>query len=58
MFKLIMKITGGRPMKYIGFAFTDIVDGSKVSYYRDYFGTIWMASSKWSLFRVKANGDV
>lgn len=49
------KLTGGRPMKYEGFAFTDAVSGKRVEYRRDTFGRLWMADGgAWSMFRVKA----
>lgn len=49
---LFYRLTGGRPMKLIGFAFTDVVDGQAVNYYIDKFDRVWMANSRWSRFRV------
>ena len=52
--KILMFLTGGRPMTVIGDGFTDIVSGERVKIYRDYYGREWMASAgKWSRFRVK-----
>lgn len=49
-------LTGGRPMKREGFAFTDIVSGLPVHRYRDAFGNLWLADNgSWSLFRVRGN---
>lgn len=44
--------TGGRPMILMGFAFTDVVSGRPVSYFRDAFGNEYMAEGPWSSFRV------
>lgn len=44
--------SGGRPMRRIGFAFTDIVSGKPVHYFEDFHGTIWLAEHRWSGFRV------
>lgn len=49
----MMYLTGGRPMQWLGFAFTDIVSGKAVHYWRDSFGRKWMANGSWSLFRVE-----
>ena len=38
-------------MKRTGFAFTDIVSGKPVYYYKDCYKQEWMANSKWSIFR-------
>lgn len=52
--RLILLCTGGRPMIDRGAAFTDIVSGKQVRYYRDRLGREWMADSgPWSLFRVE-----
>ncbi len=48
-----MKLTGGRPMTFIGSAFTDAVSGESVKYYKDYFGRTWMATSACNWFRVR-----
>lgn len=47
-------LTGGRPMMYAGWAFTDRVTGRDVFYWidRDKLNH-WMAESRWSLFRVE-----
>lgn len=50
---LFYRLTGGRPMKHLGFAFTDVISGKPVSYWRDKFGREWMAVGAWSLFRVR-----
>lgn len=44
---------GGRPMTRLGSAFTDIVSGEPVSYWRDRRGRGWLAVGPWSLFRVE-----
>ena len=41
-----------RTLERIGYAFTDIVEGKPVYYWRDRDGVVWLKSSKWSLFRV------
>lgn len=46
--------TGGRPMTFDGFAFTDVVVNQPVCYWRDTFGRRWLAFGAWSLFRVEA----
>lgn len=43
------------PMTYDGFAFTDIVTGESVFYYRDAYGVKWMKNSKFGLFKAKVN---
>ncbi len=48
-------LLGGRPMKRVGFAFTDRVSGRSVNYYRDRYGRYWMAEHGWALFRVRSN---
>jgi len=50
---LIFKITGGRPMIFISSNFVDKVSGLMVNDYQDRFGRLWMANSKWSIFRVR-----
>ena len=50
--KVIYKITGGRPMRYNGFAFVDRVSGVRVNYYTDKFDNRWLANRPWSKFRV------
>lgn len=54
MIKFLMKLTGGRPMRKIGYAFADKVSGKSVNYYVDYFGNVWMANGAWSKFRVRS----
>ncbi len=51
----LIELTGGRPMIFIGYNFTDKVSGLAVNDYQDRLGRIWMANSKWSLFRVRKN---
>lgn len=53
MRKLLRKLTGGRPMSNMGYAFTDIVVGRPVYYWRDRLGRGWMANGAWSIFRVR-----
>lgn len=43
----------GYPMKYLNFAFTDVVSGKPVNYYSGSNGKIYMANYRWSLFRVE-----
>lgn len=52
--RIIMQITGGRPMKRRAYAFTDIVSGKPVFYYTDFFGRSWLAENAVGLFRVKS----
>ncbi len=52
--KLLWKLTGGRPMRREGFAFTDKVSRISVSYWTDRLGRRWMAEGAWSFFRVLA----
>ena len=54
---MIKYLTGGRPMKRVGFAFVDVVSGNMVFYYQDLFGRKWMAERCWAIFRVPVNGD-
>lgn len=49
---ILKKILGGRPMKYDGFAFTDIVSGHFVYAWTDTLGRRWLAEHSWSWFRV------
>lgn len=48
----VWKLTGGRPMRRIGYAFTDVVSGAAVYYWRDRLGRVWMAEGAFSMFRV------
>ena len=58
MNRLISKLLGGRPMRYIQYEFTDVVDGSPVNLYEDKFGRLWHATNKWAwFFRVEVNPD-
>ena len=41
-------------MKFRGFAFTDVVSGKHVYYYKDCFGDWWMSDTHRFGFRVKA----
>jgi len=49
----LTKLLGGRPMRLEGFAFTDVVVGEPVYYYRDRLGRRWLAQSAWARFRVE-----
>jgi hypothetical protein len=49
----IKNLLGGRPMKYEGCAFIDLVSGKEVNRYTDTLGRKWLANSAWSLFRMK-----
>jgi len=57
MKKLFYFLTGGRPMTLSSVpGFRDIVVNEMVFYFRDYYGRLWMAGSRWSWFRVKSVG--
>jgi hypothetical protein len=45
---------GGAEMQFVASAFTDMVSGESVGYYRDRKGVIWMKTSRWSRFKVRA----
>lgn len=49
---LFYRLTGGRPMKLIGFAFTDDKDHRAVYYCLDKFDRLWMANGRWARVRV------
>jgi len=49
---MLWKLTGGRPMTRLEFAFTDRVTGKSVHYWRDRLGREWLAEGAFSLFRV------
>lgn len=49
------RATGGRPMRRVGYAFTDAVSGRGVHYYVCRDGTLWLAEHRWSLFRERAS---
>lgn len=51
--QLFFKLTGGRPMRFKGRAFTDVVVGKAVNDYTDGLGRDWLAHGAWSLFRVE-----
>lgn len=42
-------------MVYVDMLFWDSFAGKMVCHYRDTFGRDWMATSRWSFFRVKKN---
>jgi len=50
---LFFKLTGGRPMKKLSYAFLDVVSKRDVYYFEDRFGRTWLAESPWSIFRVE-----
>lgn len=54
--RLLTKLTDGRPMHYLGFAFTDVVSGKPVYNWVDRLDRRWLAEGAWSLFRVKSRG--
>lgn len=50
---LVAALTGGRPMTEEEFcAFVDTVTGEYVNGYRDLWGRRWLATGRWSLFRI------
>lgn len=49
----INRLLGGRPMTYIGYAFTDVIIDQPVYYWRDSYGRVWLANNRWGLFRVR-----
>lgn len=54
-FHLLMKLTGGRPMRRVALMFPDVVSGKPVHCYVDAFGRYWLAEHRWALFRVPAS---
>lgn len=58
MKKLFFTLTGGRPMKFVNFRFTDVVNGKPVHLYEDKFGRTYLAHGAWSWFRVGINSTV
>lgn len=46
------KLTGGRPMRHVEFRFYDGIGNEAVSLWRDRLGRYWLATQRWSLFRV------
>lgn len=55
MIKLFFILTGGRPMKFMDFRFTDVVNSKPVHLYEDRNGRTWLAHGPWSWFRVGIN---
>ena len=53
MKKIFYKLTGGRPMTKLQFEFTDVICGEPVYSFVDKLDRKWLATNKWSLFRVK-----
>jgi hypothetical protein len=49
----VWRLTGGRPMRYMRSAFTDIVSGEAVNFYEDRLGRVWLATGPWARFRVE-----
>ena len=43
------------PQVLEGYAFTDIVTGEGVYYFRDAFGVLWLKNSRFGLFKVKVD---
>lgn len=54
----LWKLTGGRPMTFVNFRFTDVVNGLPVHHFHDRLGRDWLAHGRWSLFRVGINPTV
>lgn len=54
---LLNRLTRGRPMERVRYAFPDNLTGRPVYYYRDGFGRLFMATSRWGLFRVRCTRD-
>ncbi|MER9652509.1 hypothetical protein NKJ26_03190 [Mesorhizobium sp. M0152] len=50
--KFLFWIAGDRPMRRIGTAFIDRVTGEPVHYFVDEYGSLWLATHRWSLFRI------
>jgi hypothetical protein len=55
--KLFYMLTGGRPMKRIRHAFTDIVVGKPVYEFKDRFGRRFLAYNCWAWFRVSLDEE-
>jgi hypothetical protein len=53
--KMLFRLTGGRPMRRRGYAFTDVITGRPISYFTDKFERLWLAEGPWSLFRVASD---
>lgn len=56
--RLLYWLTGGRPMRNDGFAFTDKVTGRMIYHWTDKSGRKWIAENRWSLFRVESRGNI
>ena len=41
-----------RRYERVAYAFTDVVNGRPVFYYRDRHGVHWLKHSKWGIFKV------
>lgn len=52
MSNILRWLTGGRPMTKVCFMFTDVVSGEPVYRFEDTYGRAWMATHRWSFFRV------
>jgi hypothetical protein len=57
MFKLLMRLTGGRPMKRGIYRFQSHLTGDHVYYFTDYFGRKFLAADRWSSFRVEVEDE-
>ena len=51
--RLFYKLTGGRPMIFIKREFIEHVSGKYVNLYRDKLNRKFLATHKWSIFRVQ-----
>ena len=51
--KIILFLTGARPMIKLGYAFTDMLSGARVYDFVDQKGRLWLATDRWSIFRMK-----
>lgn len=56
MRRLFFWLTGGRPMRRVGFAFTDVVSGDAVYVMEDTYGRLWLAEGPWGSVRVETRG--
>jgi len=48
--RVLYRITGGRPMTNVGYAFSDAVSGQPVYHFIDKLGRHWLAHGQWSSF--------
>jgi hypothetical protein len=55
MRRLVLWLTGGRPMRCIDYAFWDDIAGEAVWRDRDHFGRDWLATGAWSRFRARVD---